>query len=75
MTPYQLCVLAGIFDVPRKSDGTDYEIRILVADGLVRQVDDRFVITRKGHAHIHQLCLLPLPQEAYTGADGKLIEL
>ncbi len=75
MTPYQLHALYCIAFGEWPRTGIDpAETRDLTEDGLIRlNEEDRYIVTAKGEAHIHQLCRLPLPQEAWMDHNGKLL--
>lgn len=44
--------------------------------GLITPVDEdwQWETTARGDAHVRQLLALPLPEKAWVGADGRVIE-
>jgi len=51
-------------------------LRSLEVNGLIEQRDgDGYCTTKRGQAHMDQLCGLAWPTKAWVGADGKVIEI
>lgn len=83
LTPLHLRILLHCYvsppDVPYSHGGcsNDYQ-RELIQEGLLlfEHMGDAIpVVTPRGKAHIQQLLSLPLPQQAWVGADGAVIQM
>jgi len=51
-------------------------ITMMVNEGLIyNEGKNIYTTTKKGEAHIKQLCNLPFPREGFLGFDGHEIEI
>ena len=83
LTPLHLRILLHCYvsppDVPY-SHGiviAEYQSHLIEMDLLQYKHPDHIIptVTPRGKAHIQQLLSLPLPQQAWVGADGAVIQM
>lgn len=81
MTPLQIEILLHCYYSqclwPRHSPASDEGHSILTNAGLIQFDGGRgyYTATSKGHAHVSQLCRLPLPVSAWVTEDGAEIPM
>jgi len=79
MTPNDIEILIHCNVSPSKHPRYDHNKDVFdgfVADGLVvHKGDGVYHTTSRGHAHVQQLCGLPLPIVQYVRFDGSIIKI
>jgi len=81
MTPNDIEILIHCHVSPRPHPRADAiavkeTLRSLETNGLIeRRGGGEYCTTKRGQAHMEQLCGLAWPVEAWVGADGKVIKI
>lgn len=79
MTPNELDVLLHYHTTPRHhpriaAPAVRDAIAKLLGLGLLTDIEPPYTTTSRGAAHVKQLCWLPIPEQAWIGADGKVVQ-
>ena len=80
MTPFEINLLLHIYTTPNPPNNLDLPLTkdtllSFMENGLIiNEGDNLYTVTKRGSAHVNQLCQLPYPVLVWADKNGDIIE-